>query len=383
MVWDESSDHAAALIERFLDGRPDRTRRAYGGDIREFADFLSCTPADAVARLLRGGSQAAGALVIDYAVDLRRRGRAPTTMNRRLATLSALVGFVADAGAIDWTLEMPTESAVARALDDRAAGSVPYMLPRHPSEIHRLDVQHYALQAAVGRIYLAPVDAPGRVLDVGTGSGQWAFDVCSAFPEALVIGLDLVSGKPERPPGYRLVRANLLAGLPFTDASYDFVHQRFMASGVPVAAWPGVVAELVRVARPGGWIELTESVMAMPGLGPANARLMSIAQGISSRLGLDTGRVVMDSLGDYLRTAGAAEVVRREVSLPIGHWGGQVGTLMAADMRAACSRLVEIEVAQGRLTFEESNELVGRAQEEWEQHRTEWMVAITWGRRPG
>ena len=383
MVSDGSRDRAAALIAEFLDGRPDRTRQAYGNDIKEFAALLGCAPADAVARLLGGGSRAARALVIDYAVDLRRRGRAPATVQRRLATLRALVGSVADAGGIDWTLEIPTEPVVARALDERAGGSVPYMLPRHPSEIHRLDVQHYALQAAVGRIYLAPIGAVGCVLDVGTGSGQWAFDICSTFPEARVIGLDLVTGKPDWPSGYRLVRANLLAGLPFADAQFDFVHQRFLAAGVPVAAWPGVVAELVRVTRPDGWIELTESVMGLPGLGPANARLMGIAQAITSRLGLDTGRVVMDSLDDHLRTAGATDVVRREVSLPIGRWGGEVGALMATSMRAACSRLVEIEVAQSRLTVEESGELVGQAQEEWERHRTEWTVAIAWGRRPG
>lgn len=376
-------DRAAALIARFLAGRADRTRQAYSTDIEDFANFLECAPAEALARLLRGGPQAAGAVALDFAVELRRRGRATATVSRRMATLRALVGSAADAGAIDWALEIPTEQLIAQALDDRAGGSVPYMLPRHPSEIHRLDVQHYALQAAVGRAYLAPVEAVGRVLDVGTGSGQWAFDACADFPDALVVGLDLVPSKPERPRGYRWVRANLLVGVPFRDAQFDFVHQRFLASGVPVTAWPGVVAELVRVARPGAWIELTESVMGMSELGPANARLMGFAQAISSRLGLDTGRVVCDSLDDYLREAGAGHVGRREISLPIGRWGGQVGALMAADMRAACSRLCEMEVAQSRLTMEESNELVGRAQEEWEQYRTRWTVAIAWGRRPG
>jgi hypothetical protein len=41
-----------------------------------------------------------------------------------------------------------------------------------------------------------------------------------------------------------------------------------------------------------------------------------------------------------------------------------------------------MEVAQSRLTMEESNELVIRAQEEWEEYRTRWTVGIAWGRRP-
>jgi SAM-dependent methyltransferase len=377
-----SGDQAAELIERFLDGRPDRTRRAYRADIEEFARFLESTPTEAIARLIRVGSRAAGGLAMDFAVDVRRRGLAQSTVNRRLATLRALLGAAADAGAIDWALDTPTHAEVDQALFDRAASGVPYMLPRHPSEIHRLDVQHYALQAAVGKPYLAPIERAGRALDVGTGSGQWAFDLCTAFPDALVVGLDLVPGKQERPQGYRWVRANLLAGLPFRDASFDFVYQRFLASGVPVAAWPAAVAELVRVTRPGGWIELTESVMGMTGLGPANTRIMGLAQEIASRLGLDTDRVICDSVGDYLRAAGAVDVVRREVSLPIGQWGGQVGALMAADMRAACSRLCEMHVAQSRMTAEECRELLGRALEEWEHFRPTWTVGIAWGRRP-
>jgi hypothetical protein len=52
-----------------------------------------------------------------------------------------------------------------------------YMLPRRPSEVDRLDVQHYALREALGANYLAPVKGPALVLDVGSGTGQWAFGV--------------------------------------------------------------------------------------------------------------------------------------------------------------------------------------------------------------
>jgi trans-aconitate methyltransferase len=73
-----------------------------------------------------------------------------------------------------------------------------------------LDVQHYALREAVGANYLAPVEEPSRVLDVGCGTGQWGFEVCQQFPDALIAGFDLVSGKLGWPPRYRLVKGNLL-----------------------------------------------------------------------------------------------------------------------------------------------------------------------------
>ena len=51
------------------------------------------------------------------------------------------------------------------------------MLPRHATEIDRLDVQHFALREAMQGNHVAPLERPETVLDVGSGTGQWAFDV--------------------------------------------------------------------------------------------------------------------------------------------------------------------------------------------------------------
>src|SRR5690242_21232433 len=86
----------------------------------------------------------------------------------------------------------------------REGGDVAYMLPRHETEIDRLDVQHYALRAALRGNHAAPLGRPAAILDVGSGTGQWAYDLCLEFPDALVVGLDLVPGKVgHRPPNYR------------------------------------------------------------------------------------------------------------------------------------------------------------------------------------
>src|SRR2546430_262163 len=148
------------------------------------------------------------------------------------------------------------------------AGSA-YVLPRHASEIDRLDVQHYAIKQAMdGRNHLAPIGQPTTIIDIGCGTGQWAYEVCAAFPETMVVGMDLAPSKgvagsnnhsPARrpPPNYRFVRGNLLKGLSFADGSFDFVHQPLLVSGVPVKSWPAVTQEVVRLGRPGGWVERT------------------------------------------------------------------------------------------------------------------------------
>ena len=192
-------------------------------------------------------------------------------LNRRVSTLRAVARLAQQAGLVSWSLEVPDEDEVARALEQRALGGAPYLLPRDANEIDRLDLQHYALRAALGVNFLAPVGSPAWVLDVGCGSGQWGFDVCEQFPRATVVGLDLAPGKPQRPHRYRHIRANLLHGLPFADGSFDFVHQRLLFLAVPVVAWPAVVAELVRVTRPGGWVELVEPPIGAQGGRPRNS----------------------------------------------------------------------------------------------------------------
>jgi ubiquinone/menaquinone biosynthesis C-methylase UbiE len=51
---------------------------------------------------------------------------------------------------------------------------------------------------------------------------------------------------------------NIVNGLPFDDNTFDFVHQRFLGTTFTEKEWTEVIPELVRVTKPGGWIELME-----------------------------------------------------------------------------------------------------------------------------
>ena len=98
--------------------------------------------------------------------------------------------------------------------------------------------------------------------------------------------------------------------------------------------------------------------------------------------GRAAGGVVFESLDGYLHQAGLASVVRRQVSVPIGHWGGQVGSLMVTDLRAGFTRVCEVLRARSSLTAEEGRDLVRLGQEEWEHGRMSWTFAIAFGRKP-
>jgi len=372
------------LVERLLADHVEQTRRTYLADIAAFARFRGREPADAIAELLGGGPLEGRRLLLEYVIEFRLKNSAPATVGRRLSTLRALARAAREAGVIDWALETPDDEEISLAMDHLALGGVPYAIPRHAGEVDRLDLQHYALREALGRNYLAPIDRPRLVLDAGAGTGQWGFDLCDEFPKAHVVGLDLVPSKPRRPARYHMLRANLLRDLPFPDDSFDFVHQRLLFAGVPAAAWPALVRELVRVARPGGWIELVESPpLGFDRDGPAMERFGRLARATAARLGVGETNIVYRSLDAYLRGAGAAGVTRREIPLPVGEWGGRVGSMMATNLRVTLTSIAHIFEAAGDLDAEGVADLINQVQMEYEQLHGSISLAIVYGQKPG
>jgi len=368
------------LVDRFLRASSGRTRRAYASDLQDFARFRRRTAEHAVGGLLASRQQSQR-IVLDFAVELCRRGRARATRRRRLSTLSSLVGMAHDLGVVAWSLEVPSEREIAAAAGRPNGSDDRYFLPRGDPEIDRLDIQHYALRNELRTNHLAPLDHPARVLDVGCGTGQWAYELCAEFRQSLLVGFDLERSKIPWPANYRFVRGNLLHGLPFGDDRFDFVHQRFLASGVPVRDWARTVRDLVRVTRPGGLIELVEGRPDMAPAGPATNRLLETAWKLGRAMGLDTTGLIAGSLDDHLRRAGVEVIEVRRIDLPVGEWGGQAGSWMSTDARTVFLRLAGIFEERFGLTEAECRVVVAAAQQEWEEHRTVNSITLVVGRK--
>jgi methylase of polypeptide subunit release factors len=65
-------------------------------------------------------------------------------------------------------------------------------MPTDEKEQDRLDMHHeIMLQLLGGKLHLAPIDTPQKILDIGTGTGIWAIDAADTYPSAEVVGTDL------------------------------------------------------------------------------------------------------------------------------------------------------------------------------------------------
>lgn len=265
------------------------------------------------------------------------------------------------------------------------ARGVPYVLPKDAAEVNRLDFQHYMLRQYLRGNYAAPIRQPKTILDVGTGTGRWAIEMAELFPHAQVVGVDVITppaderdSKTTRPDNYAFVQGNVLERLPLADRSFDLVHQRLLASAIPAARWPHVLAELLRVTAPGGWIELVEGGPIRDG-GPALLEIQGWAKTLCARRGIDLEYGV--NLAPDLRKLGVQRVHEQVISIPVGKHGGDIGRMAAADLRAAGTGMRSILLAQGIATAEAYDAVSEPARAEMDTYRPYWPFYVVFGQR--
>ncbi len=273
----------------------------------------------------------------------------------------------------------------------RHLADAPYVLPSDDQEINRLDFQHFMLRYTLRGNYAAPVVSPHSILDVGAGTGRWAMEMAQYFPDANVIGVDVTpppadrenaslgAGLDVRPDNYAFVQGNILNGLPFADGSFDFVHQRLLLFAIPKESWPAITRELVRVTRPGGWIELVETGPQQNG-GPAMDKIVEWITVASNKRGVDP--LLGPHIGGFLQGAGVANVTAKAITLPVGNYGGRVGKLAETDVFGVVGGVKALVVSQGITTAEAYDEAMAQARADLDRYQCYLPFYIAFGQRP-
>ncbi|CAG8457977.1 5347_t:CDS:2 [Cetraspora pellucida] len=165
-----------------------------------------------------------------------------------------------------------------------------YPLPNDDDELDRLHSQHFFVRYLFQSNFSAPI---GHLL---------------SNPETKILDIGKLTYVHNKITTTEFVIRNVLEGLPFGDDSFDFVFQRFLFIGYPKEKWPFVINEIVRVLKPGGFLELCEPSQ-MYNIGPATKRLVDGEMEIFEQRNLDC-RIHL-KLEDYLKNQGQLENIKK------------------------------------------------------------------------
>ncbi|KAF7541938.1 hypothetical protein G7054_g312 [Neopestalotiopsis clavispora] len=135
-----------------------------------------------------------------------------------------------------------------------------YFLPNDEQEINRLDLQHrIALQVLDWKLHLAPLEGPGRVLDLGTGTGIWAIEFADQNPGSDVLGTDLSPIQPEYVPANCRFEIDDAEDEWIYSHKFDYIHGRYLCAFL--TDFPKLFRSIFDNLVPGGWVEFMEMLI--------------------------------------------------------------------------------------------------------------------------
>jgi ubiquinone/menaquinone biosynthesis C-methylase UbiE len=201
-----------------------------------------------------------------------------------------------------------------------------YWGPNDKTQNEQLDINHHLLTAGLGdKLFLAPLDKPAKVLDVGTGTGVWAIDFADEFPGSEVTGTDLSPIQPSWvPPNCKFIIDDASKPWTYPDNSFDYIHIRYMLGSFK--DWVAVYREAYRCLKPGGWIEHMDCAPSLyaDDTSMPKPNIFEDWFGVFQKAGAIMGQtfdvISNDQYIRWMEEAGFKDVKKKDLKLPVGAW---------------------------------------------------------------
>ncbi|KAK7056253.1 hypothetical protein VNI00_002805 [Paramarasmius palmivorus] len=140
------------------------------------------------------------------------------------------------------------------------------ILDRGDAERERLNQQFYFYKKWQGRNLIidpgATIPPDGAVLDAATGTGAWILSLAKELPSSVSLyAVDLAPTlwRPsEAPPNIHYTLSSVTSLPKDWTAKFDLVNQSLLTVALKATDWPLDIAELYRVTKPGGHVQLVE-----------------------------------------------------------------------------------------------------------------------------
>ncbi len=138
-------------------------------------------------------------------------------------------------------------------------GTGQYPFPNDVTEVDRLNVQYAMMKYTFSnRNYFAPLANPKNILDVGTGTGQWAIEMGDEFPEANIEATDLSPIQPDSVPAnvhFYVDDANEEDWC-VPASHFDYIHTRVLIGCF--SDFREIIRKGFHYTKPGGYMESQE-----------------------------------------------------------------------------------------------------------------------------
>src|SRR5579859_8007382 len=256
--------------------------------------------------------------------------------------------------------------------------------PESAAEMARLLMQDRVYTEVLEENFPIPVLQLGsRIIDIGCGPGGWLLNLVknSITQGITAVGVDIDKKMIQYAQGQAEaleLEENIsfeemdisIIPWPLPDASFDLVHGRLIGF-FPPPLWATIISEMVRIARPGGIVRLTETEMSVSNHSPALEQehqwffqsLYRSGQSHSS----DGHRVTITaSLAAGLRRSGLHNVQARACAL---EWssGTKAHSTMFEDFQIGFKLLEPFYLATGIATQDEINQTFTHMVEQMQQ----------------
>ncbi|SAL98332.1 hypothetical protein [Absidia glauca] len=262
----------------------------------------------------------------------------------------------------------------------------PSMMTRPPTifsdfdfkEFDRWQRQHYLLKSARKANAWAPFDTTTKgavIIDVGTGNGIWALEMANQYPTVQVLGLDrlLPNDQQNGPDNLRFVQTDVTESWPMSDNAVDFIFQRSMSDAVKQVEWAPLLAEMYRVLKPGGYIELIENDSWRHNPGPVQQAFDAFIQEQCKTTGMDFQ--LTDSLDTLVKDAGFEEIDKKTMDIPLGEWPAdqelkQFGFINKEAHKALLKNYKDFYIKQWGLSSADFDMAVHEVLDEFDEHHS-------------
>ncbi|KAI7894846.1 S-adenosyl-L-methionine-dependent methyltransferase [Mucor mucedo] len=244
--------------------------------------------------------------------------------------------------------------------------------------------QHYVLKHILnGNIHVPiPSDKPVTILNAACGAGFWTLDMAYTFPHAQVMGFDAFDAKKiqvNTAPNIVYKDGDITKHMSLPDNCMDLIFQRDTSYMMPHERWPLHVAELFRIVKPGGYIELVEYNFNVKNPGPVLALVNEWYRITSASVGVDPKEA--NRLKRFLLTAGFQDVCQKTVSIPIGEWPASLaekekGFLYKQVVNALFKSMKTWWITELRITEKEYDKVVRAALDEIDEQSCsiDWII---------